>query len=385
MTQALLIALLVAQPDAGVRPVELAPAAIGATVSGQGVVLAAPDAGPPPSTVTALPVGAPAYTPELGFLLAGGGAVSWGEPGEPRSSFTAVAGYGTVGAFLAQARLAAFFKRDTVRLTAPLEVREMPDHYFGKGWVAAHDTPQGEQTAYRRAWWQVAPQLLVRAGGAIFIGGAADFSQTHAYALSAGVANDATFRRAGPDVYNAGLGLTVQLDTRDVPINAWSGTFLSVTWLGYGPWFGARSQFSSLSVDYRQYVTLGFDGSTLSWQVKYRTVFGDAPWSELSLLGSPWELRAYRWGQYRDVTAMSAVVEYRLMVPSRHWFWGRNGFVAWVGAGALGGDALPDVTRPVPAVGLGYRLHLFDRITLRLDVGFGDRSRAVYFNFLEAF
>jgi hypothetical protein len=39
----------------------------------------------------------------------------------------------------------------------------------------------------------------------------------------------------------------------------------------------------------------------------------------------------------------------------------------------------------LPSAGLGLRVELIKRVTVRLDVGFGRDSRAVYFNFLEAF
>lgn len=120
--------------------------------------------------------------------------------------------------------------------------------------------------------------------------------------------------------------------------------------------------------------------------MKYRTAWGEVPWTDLSQLGTPWDLRAYRWGQYRDRTAASAVVEYRFMLPFRaDRFFARFGVAGWLGVGALGEGPVPDVTRLLPAAGLGLRFDVQKRITLRLDVGFGREARAVYFNFLEAF
>ena len=116
------------------------------------------------------------------------------------------------------------------------------------------------------------------------------------------------------------------------------------------------------------------------------STWGDVPWSDLAQLGTPWDLRAYRWGQYRDRSATSAVVEYRFMLPfAPGSLWARNGVAAWVGVGALGPGLVPDPSHVLPAVGVGYRLELQTRITLRVDVGFGRDARAVYFNFLEAF
>lgn len=338
-----------------------------------------------------LPVGAPAYTPELGFLIAGGGAMNWNGdvdvPSLPRSSFTLIAGGSTLGAFIAQARLNTFFNADDTRITTNLDVRDQPDNYFGVGIFNGFTRVMGKDTTYlRRTWWNVDPTLLKRVVDKLFVGFTLQFSGSVGRELSPGVASDPDFARHGSSIINTGVGLTVQYDTRDVPINAWKGMLISATWAGFAPVLGGNTLFHTLNVDYRHYVQLGFRGSTLAWQVKYRTAFGDAPWSELSQVGTPFDLRAYRWGQFRDRTAFTAVLEYRFMLPvDEKLIWSHLGFAAWGGVGAMSPNAWPDFTKVLPAAGVGLRVELFNRVTLRLDVGFGRRSNAVYFNFLEAF
>jgi hypothetical protein len=348
-----------------------------------------PDAGG--WAVALTPVAAPAYTPELGFLFAAGGVLSWnGDPARPdipRSSATLIAGAGTVGAFLGQVRVASFWRADTVRAALTLDVRDMPDHSFGVGFENGLTRPQGDATTlYRRTWWQVTSAFLFRVFGPVFVGTTFDFTGTLTRDESAGVRADPDFQRGGPRVVNSGWGATLSIDTRDVPVNAWRGVYLAATWLGYAPWAGATTQWQAFNLDYRQYVTLGRPGSTLAWQVKYRTAWGEVPWSDLSQLGTPWDLRAYRWGRYRDRTALSAVVEYRFMLPfAPTSFFSRFGLAGWLGVGALGEGPVPDVLHLLPAAGVGARFDVQTRITLRLDFGFGRESRAVYLNFLEAF
>ncbi|MEW5739909.1 MAG: BamA/TamA family outer membrane protein [Myxococcota bacterium] len=341
--------------------------------------------------VKLVPFVAPAYTPELGFLFNAGGAMTWnGDSAHldiPRSSLTVTAGVGTVGAFLLQARLVSFFEGDRTRLTALVDVRDQPDHYFGVGFENGLTRPQGPNTtAFKRTWWSADPTLLRRLVGPLYGGAVLQLSGTLARDVSEGVASDPDFQRHGPSVVNTGMGLTLQLDTRDVPINAWRGVFLSATWTFFGRALGANTEWHALGVDYRQYVTLFRSGSTLAWQVKYRTAFGDVPWSDLSQVGTPFDLRAYRWGQYRDRTGLTALLEYRFMLPfPSQSLWSHLGFAAWGGVGALSATALPDFSQLLPAGGGGVRVELMKRVTLRLDVGFGRESRAIYFNFLEAF
>jgi hypothetical protein len=341
--------------------------------------------------VKLIPVAAPAYTPELGFLVNAGGVMTWNgdasNPSLPRSSLNVVAGGGTVGAFLFQSRLVTFLQGDATRINATIDVRDQPDHFFGVGFANGFTRPIGRETTYfRRTWWNADPTLLRRLVGPLYGGVVFQMSGAIAREVSAGVAADPDFARHGSTVLNAGVGLTLQLDTRDVPINAWKGVLLSLTWTGFGRALGANTEFHALSFDYRHYVQLFRRGSTLAWEVKYRSAFGDVPWSELSQVGTPFDLRAYRWGQYRDRTGFTALLEYRFMLPfAEDSLWSHLGVAAWGGLGALGSTPLPDFTRVLPAGGAGLRVELLKRVTVRLDVGFGRDSRAIYFNFLEAF
>ncbi|MBL8923191.1 MAG: BamA/TamA family outer membrane protein [Myxococcaceae bacterium] len=341
--------------------------------------------------VKLLPVAAPAYTPELGFILAAGGVMTWnGDVGNvslPRSSLTVTAGAGTVGAFLLQTRLNAFVLSDSVRFLVPLDVRDQPDHYFGVGLSQSLTRALGaDTTAMRRTWWNIEPTLLRQVAGPLYVGAVVQISGTHVRDASAGVLADQAFQRHGPTIINTGVGLTLQVDTRDVPINAWKGLLVSATLTGFGAALGANTTWYALTLDYRQYLQLGRPGSTLAWQVKYRAALGDAPWSELTQVGTPFDLRAYRWGQHRERTGVTALLEYRFMLPfPSESLWSHLGAAAWLGVGALSSTLVPDFSSVLPAAGVGLRVELLRRVTVRLDVGFGRESRAVYFNFLEAF
>jgi outer membrane protein assembly factor BamA len=355
------------------------------------LVLVACTASAQTADLKAIPVAAPAYTPEQGLLFAGGGVLSWnGDPAHPelpRSSLTLIGGASTSGSVLVQSRLTAFTNADRVRFVMPIDVRDQPDQYFGVGFTAGFTRPQSAQRTFlRRTWWDAEPTVLVKLRGALYLGAVLQLSGTLARDVSPGVAADPDFQHGGARVVNTGVGVTLQYDSRDVPINAWQGTFLSATFTGYGRALGANTEWYAVALDWRSYLTLVRPGSTLAWQVKYRTAFGDVPWSELSLVGTPWDLRSYRWGQYRDRTALTAVVEYRFMLPfPAESLWSHLGFATWVGVGALGHDLWPNPTQLLPSAGAGLRVEWQKRITVRLDVGFGREARGVYFNFLEAF
>lgn len=56
--------------------------------------------------------------------------------------------------------------------------------------------------------------------------------------------------------------------------------------------------------------------STLAWIAKSQIGMGDVPYSELPSFGSPFDLRGYYWGKYRDKSMAYGIMEYRHMFGS---------------------------------------------------------------------
>ena len=118
--------------------------------------------------------------------------------------------------------------------------------------------------------------------------------------------------------------------------------------------------------------------------VRARHGFGDVPWTELGGVGSPYDLRGYRWGHYRQKAVAYGIVEYRRRFANADSALGRHGAVAGLGLGPLGDDYM-HLEGTLPNVGVGYRLVIQGRLNARLDVGLGRGESALYFNFSEAF
>jgi hypothetical protein len=353
-----------------------------------------PDSGPLPQPPDSgkfkiTPLLAPAYNPEMQFLIAGGVLLSWKVGPNPlrvqRSTLSSTVSISSIGAINVSTVLSSFWNEDRFRLNADLAFKDMDDNYWGVGFDAGLAPSEGDSTtAYHRRWFKFSPRLVWRVKGAWLVGGVLDLNNTEATELNSTMLQDSAFRRSGPDNSNAGVGLVVQYDTRDVAANAWKGVYAGLTITTYGGWLGGDNQYETYLLDYRQYKSLGRPGRTLAWQIKSRIGAHNIPWPEFSLLGTGYDLRGYVEGRFRDRSTLLGLAEFRQMFVRSSGRLSRHGFVVWAGGGTLG----PDIKRLrgfLPNGGFGYRLELQPRSNVRVDFGFGRNSTGIYFNFTEAF
>jgi outer membrane protein assembly factor BamA len=85
------------------------------------------------------------------------------------------------------------------------------------------------------------------------------------------------------------LGLILRYDSRDIPVNAWGGSYVDLQATAYNASLGGDNLYQIYLVDARQYFNLGREGKTFAMQLKTRLGFGDIPYGELSQLGTPFD------------------------------------------------------------------------------------------------
>lgn len=339
------------------------------------------------------PFVAPAFSPELGFLISAGGLYTFkvqkDNPILERSSIPFAAGISSNGSVQFNARLTLYGKDDKHRTSGELWFKDMPDNYFGVGYNNGKNTPLSDSTTtYQRTWFRLYYKLLTRFGKYLFWGAALDINRTTGKELNDYILADPDIIRTGNFSKNAGLGLSVQFDSRDLIVNAYRGIFLDLNIMFYGRFLGGQSKYEVIDLDYRQYQEVGHR-KVLAWQIRTRNAFDEVPWPEMSQLGTPFDLRGYRWGRFRDKSMLFGILEYRHMFGrgdsgKKFSLKDRSGFVTWVG----GGSIAPDPTsydKWLPNFGVGYRLETEPRMNIRVDFGFGADSSFFYISFNEAF
>jgi hypothetical protein len=335
------------------------------------------------------PLFAPAYNPEMQFLILGGFLLSWKADRNiiklQRSTLTSTISFSTTGAINLNMSLATYLRADRLRVAADVSMKNMPDNYWGVGYEAGLEPSGGDSTtAYNREWVKVNPRIVWRVSRHLLVGPLVEITSTLATDVNATMAADPNVLRDGTETGERGLGIVVQHDSRDVVASPWSGRFTSITFTAYGQLLASDHTYQTLLLEHRQYHTLGRVGRTLAWQIKSRIATHQVPWSELSLLGTGSDLRGYVEGRFRDRMTLLGVMEYRHMFLRGDGRLSRHGFVTWVGAGTLGNDPA-HLQGIVPSAGVGYRFELQPRSNVRMDFGIGRRSHGIYFNFTEAF
>lgn len=337
-----------------------------------------------------MPLAGPAYTPELGFTIAGGVMTSFktnrNDSLIQRSSAPIMLGVSSTGAYFFGTKMTSFWFQDQLRIYGDFNFKSMPDNYWGVGYDAAYYTPKSDSTtAYDRLWWQINPKFLWQFKQNYFGGLIVDYNYTKGSSPSQGVQDDPFYQEDNDKPLNSGLGLIFQYDSRDIPVNAWSGLFIEASATLYDTWLGGHNTYQVYVADIRKYWTLNNKpGRTLAVQAKGRFGRGDVPFGEMSQLGTPFDLRGYIWGQYRNNTMLYGITEYRHMFYKHNGEISKHGAVAWIGAGTIGTD-VTEFEKYLPNYGLGYRIEVQPRMNLRIDVGLGRETAGFYFNFNEAF
>lgn len=294
------------------------------------------------------------------------------------------------GSLTASIRANVYGLSDKLRISGEWWHKDMPDNYWGVGYENGMYTPQSDTTtAYHRKWMQLRFKVVYNIFSSFYAGVDYDFNRTLSSDVNQVMAADSNYVMHGSYVTNSGFGLVLRYDTRDFPENAYKGLLFEIAGTMYGKHFEESSVFQAIELDYRQYQKIVRTGSTLAWQVKSRTTKGDVPWTDMSMIGTPFDLRGYTWGQYRDYSSVIVLAEYRYMLGrkkpnSRGDMYGPLGFVVWGGTGSVA-ENIGEFTYWLPNVGVGLRFEIIKRMNIRIDYGIGKNTSAFYFSFNEAF
>lgn len=188
-----------------------------------------------------------------------------------------------------------------------------------------------------------------------------------------------------PQVYVTGLGLSVEVDSRNSLLTPTSGVRFAYTAMFYPKFLGnAPSFFNSHAIVGNVYAGL-WRGALAAFDLYAKFNSSKAPWTMREMVAADGiRMRGYYMGSYIDNSQVS------LQVELRQHLWRRLGMVAWVG-GASVFSSLKDLKHKdikpewLPNVGLGLRYEFKHNVNARIDYGLGRHTAGFVFAIGEAF
>ena len=347
-------------------------------------------------------LGGPSYSPDFGLLIGGSALMTFSMAPQDttlrRSVVPAALAFMFDGGVNIFSKPQLFFKHDRFRIFGKFSYKNTVENYYDIGYTTNRDYIRSDSTSrYRYSGVQINPWFLFRLGNSDFFAGPQiDINYDHFTQPAQGLVDNESYQAAGGDVdgyknFNSGIGFLLTYDSRDVPANAYKGIYLDFRGMMYHKIFGSNRNFYRLELDYRQYKEVG-KRKVIAWTAQTKNVFGkNIPLTQYALTGTPFDLRGYYQGQYRDKSSHIVMAEYRQMLNTDQETWLKRiinhlGFVVWGGCGFMG-PTPGKIEGVLPNYGVGLRIEVQPRMNVRLDLGKNtvNDQTLFYFNMTEAF
>lgn len=346
-------------------------------------------------------LGGPSYTPDFGVLIGGSALLTFrmnpSDTTQHRSVVPMAIALMFKGGLNLFSKPQLFFKGDRFRIFGTFSYKNTQENFYGIGYDTNKNYVRSDTTSqYRYSGIQVNPWFLFRLGNSNFFAGPQiDLNYDKITKPAKGLVDESSYKEAGGTAegykkFSSGLGFLLTYDTRDVPANAYKGMYLDFRGMMYQKFLGSDNNFYRLEVDYRQYKSVG-RRKVIAWTAQTKNVFGDVPLNQYALSGTPYDLRGYYMGQFRDKTSHVVMAEYRQMINTQKLSWATKllshvGYVAWAGCGFMGPNP-GKIEGVLPNLGVGLRIEVQPRMNVRLDLGrdIVNKQNLFYFNMTEAF
>ena len=278
------------------------------------------------------------------------------------------------------------FKGNDWVLDGFADFRHYPNRYYGIGndtsWdyqVYSEDVLSFFYEGRRRIWDNLYLGLVwnLRATTA--------FSEEQAITADGEESDDPTLEKLTNDDplgtsrnLSQGLGGEIAYDSRDNVVYPHRGGYYRSWLVGYGPHLGGDFSYINWTVDARHYFTT-WPKQVLALQILSEFRSGEVPFSSMSELGGPFQMRGYFKGRYRDRNMLLMQAEYRFPIV-----WRLSGTV-FADLGEVYGNEPFDLKLLRWTAGAGLRFLFGKQTYVRLDLGASSETVAFIFNGGQAF
>lgn len=285
---------------------------------------------------------------------------------------------------LAGADVSTYFPDESYILRTHLAYFKYSDKFWGIG----NDTPDGNEENFQYQQIHVFPQLLKKVYKKFYFGVCLDFQRVFDFSLKSGSLIHKDYTEGAQTATIPGVGVILTYDSRNHAFCPTKGGFFEVIRTDFDRYTGSHYDFKNMKIDARKYIRLwhsrkfNLRSHILGLQFYANLNSGNPPLLSLATVGGANMMRGYFNGRFRDKNLVSGQSEYRMPLTKRF------GMVAFVAAGQVL-DRLKKFDlgkmKFTYGGGLRYALKKKEKLNLRLDYGFGYKTRGCYLTISEAF
>lgn len=327
----------------------------------------------------AYPVGF--YSPETKLGFGAAGSFSFRFRNENRNSFPSQITFG-----------AAYTTNGQILLYLPFRIYALNEKFLAYGEAGYYRftynfygignlVPWNYTESYRTYFTRVRLNFLYKLSKEIYVGPRIWYEQQDLRQVSENGLLDTAGISGAKGSSTPGLGISINIDTRNHLFYPRSGWFSELAWQTFRKDLGSTHAWTRYLADVSHYQSIGKSGvfafnALLDWS------FGDVPFNLMAALGGTKRMRGYYEGRFRDLKSLLFQAEYRNIIK------GRFGYTLFTSIGAVSNKISDFSNSPLRyAAGFGLRIRI-DRkemLNLRLDAALGKSSSALYFTIGEAF
>lgn len=270
-----------------------------------------------------------------------------------------------------------FFDRGDRRLVYEVQTSSLPVRFWGLGYEAADNNPR---TRYTRGDASADVKYLNRIAGGVSFG--AGLNMRYGKGRSFDESGENYLRPVSGlrQAFSTGVGLVAEFDTRDDRYHTTRGVYLSLLTEARPRWLGDCGSTLWHITAVADWFCPVWSGAVLAVDLYGDQWSSATPWLFWPTAGGANRMRGYYAGRYSDRKMLTAQAEIRQRIS------GRWGCCVWGGAGnVFPSHKSIDMSHTLPNYGLGLRLDMGPRATLRVDYGFGRRSNGLVIGMNEAF
>jgi hypothetical protein len=319
------------------------------------------------------------YTPETDWAFGGTAIVTFRPGGDTLlnpSSLTLDAYYTIKKQFKCSITPEIYLSENRYLLSGSIGYGKIADRYWGMGPL----TGESDSTEYVKGMFQVQMRGEILLLEQLKCGVLMDFERVWMIDRKWNPFLRGRNTPGSEGATSCGAGIAISWDSRDNIFFPSRGSFHQIEYTAFGGFLGGDYAYQRMLLDLRTFLPLG--KHIIGFQLYGMAVGGTPPFWRLALLGGDYIMRGYYLGRYRDNVTIASQAEYRVMIL------GPFGAAAFLGVGGVAhrpGEFRLDQIKPSYGAGLRYMLDRREKLTLRVDAGFGSGTSGIYFDIREAF